>query len=59
MRFLANGEGPDQGLDCLLWQKQSSMKIIHFYVVIIAYDFSVYTLIYPKFIASNQMDKKG
>ena len=46
-----------QGLHCLQWHKQSSMKEIRFYVEMITRDPSVYTLDHPKFIASNQKEK--
>ena len=63
---LANSEDPEemphyeafhQGLHCLLRQKKSSEKEIHFHLDIITCDPSIYTLDHPKFIVSNQKEE--
>ena len=67
MRSLTNSVDPDEmwhitvfhllclsTLFAMLYQKQSSLKEIHFYVEILTCDSSVYTMDHPKFIERIQ-----
>ena len=63
MCTVANFEDPDemphkaafhQGLHCLLRQNRVSVKEMQFYMEIIKFDFSIYSLDHPKFTVSNR-----
>ena len=56
MCTLANNDDPDEmpyNLHSLLGQKQSTEKELQFYLEIITFDPSIYTIDHPKFIVSN------